>query len=249
VTVPFRLARIAARGFRALLAGLVLLGTRAPAADGRYLIVRTDGSVMTLAAAPEQKGNSLVGRLAQSNQLVSFPAAEVDSTRTLEANRPVPTPAPKGRPPILTRETPVPTESRLLKVPREEAERSLAATSGTAPRSPVPERPGAAAPTGETAGAAGAVDRNGHGEAWWRRKAAPVRSRLSRAEADLQNAVAARDAHERTAGRGTPAWQVRLHRLNQSVEKAQTRLGGEQKAMDRLSDDARKAGAYPGWLR
>ena len=230
------------------LAGLSLSGSLPLAAGtgSRWIVVGKDGAVTLLAAPPERKGERYVGRLADTGALVSIAAAEVDEPRTAEANaapRPAPTvAAPK---PVLGR-TPIPSEeARRLRVSRQEAEKSLSAASGTGAGAALP--PAAEAFPAVTA--APPRDRNGHGEAWWRKRAEPVRTRAARAEADLARSIASRDSWERTPGAGTPAWQVRLHRLGEAVTKAQGRVDDAARQEEKLAEEARKAGAYPGWIR
>jgi hypothetical protein len=74
-------------------------------------------------------------------------------------------------------------------------------------------------------------------------------SRFARAESELARAAAARDAWQVSPGAGTPAWQLKLYRLNEAVTKSQLRLEDARHQQDRLSEEARKAGAYPGWIR
>ncbi len=231
-----------------VLSGLSLFGAArsAFAADERYLVVGADGSVTALSAPPDRKGDRLVGRLLVGGQLVSFRVAEVDETKTAEANAPPRTPSVEPSTAVLKKAPPPAEESRKLKITRQEAERTLASSSGTGTAAAGP------APAGERpkdAGPAGAVDRNGHGEAWWRKRAAPLLARASRAESDLAGAVSARDSWERSPGTGRPAWQVRLHRLNEAVAKSQSKLDEVGRQQGRLAEEARKAAAYPGWIR
>jgi hypothetical protein len=230
------------------LAGLSPFGASrsAPAVEGRYVVVSTDGMVTTLLAPPERKADRFVGHLHPGGQLVSFPVAEVDEAKTAKANTASPTPSVKRSTAVLKR-TPLSTgESRKLKVPRQEAERTLAASSGIGS---TPAGPDLATEPARDAGPGGAVDRSGHGEAWWRRRATPLLSRAARAESEVARAASARDTWQRSPGAGTPAWQLRLYRLNESLAKAQAHLDEVRRQQDHLAEEARKAGAYPGWIR
>ncbi len=231
-----------------VLAGLSFAGASwsAPDPAGRYVVVGTDGTVTTLSAPPERKGNRFVGHLHPGGQLVSFPVAGVDEAKTAAANTPPPTPSLKRNTAVLKRTPPPMAESKRLKVPRHEAERTLAASSGTGTTSTGPTLGRELAADGKPAGV---VDRNGRGEAWWRKRATPLLSRAARAETDLTRATSARDSWQRSPGTGTPAWQLRLYRLNESVAKAQAHLDEARRQQDRLAEEARKAGAYPGWIR
>lgn len=239
-----RPVRIAVCG---VLAGLLHLGALpASALEGRYVVVRRDGTTTMLAAPPERKGSLLVGRLLEGGQLISFPAEELDEARTVAANAAAPTPAFKQKPGVLKKsELPV-GETRKLAVPRSDAERALASSSGTASGQGALVR---VATADEAIAPAAAVDRNGHGEAWWRKKATPLLLRTARAEADLTRARSARDSWQTSPGAGTPAWQMKLFRLDQAVSKAQGQLDDARRRQDALAEDARKAGAYPGWIR
>lgn len=231
---------------------LILMGLAPPggsAAEGRYVVVRKDETTTVLKSPPERKGDVYLGRLLAGGQLVSFPAAEVDEERTAAANRPAPTPTPAGDSHVLKRSATRAERKASLKVSRDAAERSLAASSGTAQaESPAPPEDPPASRAGPRSNA-GPLDSNGHGEAWWRRKAAPVNAKVARAEAGVERAKAKRDEQERSPGRGTPAWTMKQSRLNDAVVRAQAALDDARRNLDRLSEEARKAGAYPGWLR
>ena len=229
------------------LAGLSLLGLPRGllAEEGRYVVVGRDGAVTSLAAPPERKGDRFVGRLFKGGQLVSFAAAEVDDVKTAEANSPRPVPTVRPDTNVLKRTPAASPDSRKLRVRREEAEQSLGSVSGTGGR---PAEPGGVA-RAPAPPPVSVVDGNGHGEAWWQKRAAPINARAARAESEVTRVAASRDAWQRSPGAGTPAWQVRLHRLQEAVSKAQAKLDEALRQQDRLSEDARKAGAYPGWIR
>ncbi len=216
------------------------------AEEGRYVIVRKDGAITVLQARPKRRGTTYVGRLTGGSQLVSFPATDVDEARTEEANRPPPTPTPPGRAPVLKRVAPRPEATPRLRVPRSEAERSLANTASADPSSSPPADGGVSPKVGATPREA--LDAKGHGEAWWRRRAAPVLIRIATAEAALARATAKRDDQQRSPGQGT-ASRLKGSRLNDAVTRAQDVLDGERRKLELLSEEARKAGAYPGWLR
>ena len=99
------------------------------------------------------------------------------------------------------------------------------------------------------------VDLNGNGEAYWRARARQSRERLERAKHALE--VAQLD--EKREENDFYAWDDGQYRDNvikpawdkskEETLRAQDEVTAAQKAADDLEDDARKAGAYPGWIR
>ena len=120
-----------------------------------------------------------------------------------------------------------------------------------APPPSVPPAPPAAPPSAPAA----PVDLNGNGEAYWRAKANETRDRLAKA---LQGLEAAR-LEEKREENDFYAWDDGQYRDNvikpawdkskEETIRAQEGLSAAQKAVDELNDEARKAGAYPGWIR
>lgn len=123
----------------------------------------------------------------------------------------------------------------------------------TTPR-PAPESPSAAPPPAQVTAAA-PVDLNGNGEAYWRARAAQLREALAQARqtleaAQLEEKREENDFYSWDDGQYRdnvikPAWD----RSKEETTKAQETLVTAQKSVDELEDDARKAGAYPGWIR
>jgi hypothetical protein len=99
------------------------------------------------------------------------------------------------------------------------------------------------------------VDLQGHDEVYWRAKAAATREAVAKAN-DL---VAASEAEEKREENDFYAWDDGQYRDNvikpawdrarEETIKARQSLDEAQKQLDQLEDDARKAGAYPGWIR
>lgn len=99
------------------------------------------------------------------------------------------------------------------------------------------------------------VDLNGNGEAYWRAKAKQVREHLAQAQQQLEAA----QLEEKREENDFYAWDDGQYRDNvikpawdkskEETVRAQEELSAAQKAVDNLDDDARKAGAYPGWIR
>jgi hypothetical protein len=91
---------------------------------------------------------------------------------------------------------------------------------------------------------AGAVDRNGRGESWWRGRAAPLQEQLADAEADLKLAGDERRTAEKA---GVPAADLEHRRARE--EEAQKRVLSAKGELDALAEEARKAGAPASWVR
>jgi hypothetical protein len=99
------------------------------------------------------------------------------------------------------------------------------------------------------------VDLNGHDEAFWRARAAQVREAVRKAKSDS----AAADAEEKREENDFYAWDDGQYRDNvikpawdkarEDAARARQDLAAAQKDLDTLEDDARRAGAYPGWIR
>jgi len=99
------------------------------------------------------------------------------------------------------------------------------------------------------------VDLQGHDEGYWRARAAALRSASQKAE----EALAAAQAEEKRQENDFYAWDDGQYRDNvikpawdrarDATVKAQQDLDTARKELEALEDDARKAGAYPGWIR
>ncbi len=123
---------------------------------------------------------------------------------------------------------------------------------GEAPR-PASDSSGAPPPAPVTAAAP--VDLNGNGEAYWRARAAQLREALARARQTLETA----ELEEKREENDFYAWDDGQYRDNvikpawdrskEETARAREALAAAQKSLDDLEDDARKAGAYPGWIR
>jgi len=108
-------------------------------------------------------------------------------------------------------------------------------TSG--PTTPAPDTPPPGATTGMSY--AEARDRNGHGEGWWRRRAA---------ELDLAVALAWREAQTLHVQfvRGKEITDPTLKLRSREATLAYKELEAER---ERLPEELRQAGGMPGWLR
>jgi hypothetical protein len=99
------------------------------------------------------------------------------------------------------------------------------------------------------------LDLQGHDEAYWRAKAAAVRDAVAKAT----DALAAAEAEEKREENDFYAWDDGQYRDNvikpawdrakAETEKARADLEAARKQLDGLEDEARRAGAFPGWIR
>ncbi len=227
-----------------------------------WTVVQADGSRVVFAVPPENRGGRLVGKLEGSGTLVSIPAARVDAEATARANapgtpaatpfaRPVPTPMPFATPPLGSQVK--------LKKTAEEAQKVLegARTGSPAPvRSPAPS-PGSR-PADDAAGEPALVesepvDRQGRGEEFWRERAGAARAEIEQAERDLAVAEADLEAAERAylgPGEGERnSFAIRVYEARDRTERARRDLRLATGRLEALEEEARRAGAFPGWLR
>ncbi len=223
-----------------------------------WVVVQTDGARVAFERAPELRDGRWVGRMRGAGTLVSIPAARVDAAATARANAPgaePAAPAPRVVPTPRPFETPALGDRAKLRTSGEEASRALAGvrkgTPGSAP-SPVPSPTGAAA-AAEAPPESEPTDRHGRDEAYWRERAGVVRGefeeagqRLSVAEASLEEAERAflgRSEAERNT------FVLRIQEQRALVEEARQRYQAASGAWEALQEEARKSGAFPGWLR
>ena len=131
-----------------------------------------------------------------------------------------------------------------------------AAAEGTpahsAPPPPPPAAPPAPAPAVEMPKI---VDLQGHDEAYWRAKAKAVREAVEKG----RDALAAAEAEEKREENDFYSWDDGQYRDNvikpawdrakDETVRARESLAAAQKDLEGLEDEARRAGAYPGWIR
>jgi len=99
------------------------------------------------------------------------------------------------------------------------------------------------------------VDLQGHDETYWRAKAAATRDAVQKA----QDTLAAAEAEEKREENDFYSWDDGQYRDNvikpawdrakEETIKAHGDLDAARKQLDNLEDEARRAGAYPGWIR
>jgi hypothetical protein len=232
---------------------LLALALAAPAEP--YVVLRADGSRILLMEPPRAKGRLLIGRLWPDGTLVSFPASEV------AARGAPPPPAPPSATPTRSllellsrppRPTPVPLGDKAkLNRPRAEAEHELKKASGTA-RKEEPEPGGTATPL-PAPRVPDPVDVKGRGEEWWRARADGVHREIASAREGVAGAEAELDTWERNGvppgGGDRSWWGYELQQRRDAVDRAKERLADAQRRQSELEDEARRAGAYPGWVR
>ncbi len=95
------------------------------------------------------------------------------------------------------------------------------------------------------------TDDNGHDERWWSARVEPLLRALNRATRKLEmaRARAAPVAAELKRSPATPARLRRLEAAAAEVDRCAAEVAEARRALDDLEEEARKAGALPGWLR
>ena len=243
--------------FASALLGLAAAATPAPAAAlpaGPWVVVQTDGARVRFAAPPVLRAGRWIGRMQGTGTLVSIPASRVDDRATRRANDPgaqAAKPAPRAVPTPRPYETPPLGERAKLKTSGEEASRILeGARKGTpAPRPSISAAPEEGTPPADDV----PVDRHGRGEAWWRERGSAVREEIEEADRSLAEAQARLEAAESdylgpSEGERN-SWSLRVQAERDRVEAARREQRRAAAAWDDLQEEARKAGAFPGWLR
>jgi hypothetical protein len=97
------------------------------------------------------------------------------------------------------------------------------------------------------------VDRQGRGEQYWRERAGAAREDIRQAEQDLAVAQADLEAAERAylgpSEGERNSFTIRIYEARDRVERARQDLRRANGRFEALQEEARKAGAFPGWLR
>ncbi len=219
-----------------------------------WVVVQTDGTRLKFDAAPESRSGKLVGRLEGSGTFVSIPVARVDAAATERANAPgavAPTPLPRA--PATPRPFAIlPLCDRVrMKTSPEDARKILeGARAGTPAASPVAgTTPSPSAGPEEKP----PTDNHGRSETYWRERAEATRGVYDEAERNLAAAEAQLLAAERTSLHGGEAerntYVVRVIEARAVAEKARAEHTSAKGRWEALQEEARKAGAFPGWLR
>ena len=231
-------------------------GKTTPPSGRPWVLVQADGTRVTFEAPPENRDGRFVGRLQGSGTLVSVPAVRVDTAATERANAPgavAVTPPPRVPP------TPRPFEILPLgdrvrmKASPEDARKILEGARPGTPAPVVSPQPGTTPAVVPAAEEKAPTDNLGRGEAYWRERAGAARGVVDEAEADLAAAEAQLQAAERSflgvgeAERNT--YVVRVIEARDVAEKARVQHRSASGRWEALQEEARKAGAFPGWLR
>jgi hypothetical protein len=96
---------------------------------------------------------------------------------------------------------------------------------------------------------------NGKDEAWWKFEMRFAEGRLADSEDRLEEAKEARDAAERTMlthGIGSAAYSTAMDLFNRAsamVTHYDAEVKSHRAAVEKIREDARRAGVPPGWLR
>ncbi len=96
------------------------------------------------------------------------------------------------------------------------------------------------------------TDDNGHDERWWNARVQPLVEKLNRATRQLETARArARAISAEMQRSGTPARVAarKLQSVATEVDRRAVEVVNARRALGDLEEEARKAGALPGWLR
>lgn len=178
----------------------------------------------------------------------------------LLAQAPAPEPSPHPAPtPALSRSGPTAPRSLgdiRLKTGRAEAEKKLATSSGTArpqaeedvPEREEPPNPHIKRRTRDSEHR----DNDGNGEAYWRARAVRIEAKVREAELLLARAeeeMSVLSGSSYGGSRHGASSSSELARKEAAVARAKRRLAAARGEMDSLREEARKSGAYPGWLR
>jgi hypothetical protein len=219
-----------------------------------WVVVQRDGARVAFERAPELRDGRWVGRLRGAGTLVSIPAARVDAEATARANAPgaePAAPAPRVVPTPRPFETPALGDRAKLKTSGEEASRALERVR-KGRLEPVPSPTGAAAGA-EAPAESAPTDRHGRDEVYWRERAGVVRGEFEEAGQRLAVAEASLEAAERdflgTSEAERNTFVLRIQEQRALVEEARQRYQRASAAWEALQEEARKAGAFPGWLR
>ena|GEM_PF-1661441 len=236
-------------------------GTVTPAPGRPWVLVQADGTRVAFEAPPQNRDGRFVGRLKGSGTLVSIPVVRVDTEATGRANAPgaveTAVPAPKVRPTPGPFATPPLGDRVRMKTSSEDARKILeGARTGTPAPAPVPSPappPGSSPAPAPVPEEKAPTDNQGRGEAYWRERAGAARGVFDEAEANLAAAEAQLQAAERSyLGVGEAernSFVIRVIEARDLAEKARVEHRSAKGRWEALQEEARKAGAFPGWLR
>ena len=219
--------------------------------------VRLDDGQEILAVGEIEQDDGLVLYRTVAGMLASIPAARVVAVEPVDPPVASPDAARDERPERTVRDAPVFTNDDLPTEPLPSR-----ATFDRIPGSTVdgPSRP--ADPDGPVLTYDTYRDRNGNDEAWWRELAAAIDSERAEARSEYEiwsqryrslSDLVALECVGRRFARYLPAACAEYVRLQRDADRraADARAWLDEVDAERrnLSDDARRAGALPGWLR
>ena len=228
-----------------------------PPARRPWVLVQSDGTRVAFEAPPQSRDGRFVGRLQGSGTLVSIPTVRVDTAATERANATgadaATVPAPTVRSTPRPFETPPLGDRVRMKASPEDARRVLEGARAGTPAPVLSPRPGASPTVVPASEEKAPTDNLGRGEAYWRERAGAARGVFDEAERNLNAAEAQLRAAERSflgvgeAERNT--YVVRVIDARAVAEKARSEHHSAAGRWEALQEEARKAGAFPGWLR
>ncbi|MBK9372615.1 MAG: hypothetical protein IPN03_02455 [Holophagales bacterium] len=232
-------------------------GTATTPPGRSWVLVQADGTRVTFEGPPENRDGRFVGRLKGSGTLVSIPAVRVDTEATGRANAPgaaaaaAAAAAPKVRPTPGPFATPPLGDRVRMKTSGDEARRILENARMGTPEPPPP--PGTTPTAAPVPAEKPPTDNLGRGEDYWRERAGAARGVFDDAERDLAAAEAQLAAAERSyLGVGEAernSYVIRVIEARDVAEKARAQHRSASGRWEALQEEARKAGAFPGWLR
>ncbi len=121
------------------------------------------------------------------------------------------------------------------------------------PAAKAPRRPSDGASAASRPEATTKTDDDGHDEQWWKARVQPLLRRLNAATAKLEAAKARAEAiatDTTRAGLGArTATMRRAERTAAEIDRYAAEVANARRALEDLEEEARKAGALPGWLR
>ena len=93
-------------------------------------------------------------------------------------------------------------------------------------------------------------DKNGHGEEYWHKQAAGLRSKLRKQQDDYDLVLKQIDDYDRKAKSGTGNKKKSKSNLEKKKQKLEQDIARTRQSLEvDLPEEARRADAYPGWLR
>ena len=93
-------------------------------------------------------------------------------------------------------------------------------------------------------------DKNGHGEEYWRKRAADLRGKLGKQQDDYDLVLKQIDDQDQKAKAGTGKKKKSKTSLEKKKQKLEKDIAHTRRSLEvDLPEEARRADAYPGWVR